>query len=617
MKKKDKARPTVMQAKQPPFIERHARPLLGAILLLALGLRMAALWDLSRSVYVDFLLWDERVYHEIAVKIANGTFAGKEVYPFAPLFAYLTAGIYRLLSPDVFYIRLLNILFGVLLCWAVYGIGARLGGKRVGLLAALLAALYKPFLLYSIVPLKEAASALLFAATARAILQAISKKGKLAAALAGLAGLAAGLLLNVRPNAIVLAPLLFVLIPWYRRRDGAPFREIAAVSGLFLLGLWLAVSPFVIRNCIVAGKFALATSQSGFNLYLGNNLKNPVPYYRPVPFATSSPYEQGAQFTIEASRRAGRALTSQEASDFWTKEVLRQAFDQPGAFARKLGLKTLALMNRFEACDHYDIDFLSGVIPFFRIPFFPGFPFVFPLAMAALALFLFKDSNIRLLGLILAVYGATVVLYFPNARYRLPMVSLLIPLAALGIAALGESLRKREFRRASLMTAAALVFAAIAFLPVPAADDRTAYFNTHAIILDSRGFQNEAILYWRRSSEMNRPFSAFANLSLAQKAFLGGNLPAANGWLGRIPDDSFAAAAKYALMGDLLARQQRIDEAARAYERSLEINSGQRRTLVRLIEINRLRDPQKAARDESRLKAIDAFYPKRNSPPTG
>jgi len=59
----------------------------------------------------------------------------------------------------------------------------------------------------------------------------------------------------------------------------------------------------MIRNYMVAGSFQLTTSQMGFNLYLGNNPQNPTPYYRPVPFAITSPFQQGIQFTIEASRR--------------------------------------------------------------------------------------------------------------------------------------------------------------------------------------------------------------------------------------------------------------------------------------------------------------------------
>jgi hypothetical protein len=48
--------------------ERNSLAFLSGILLLALLLRVAALMDLSGSIYFDFLLWDERIYHEWAKK---------------------------------------------------------------------------------------------------------------------------------------------------------------------------------------------------------------------------------------------------------------------------------------------------------------------------------------------------------------------------------------------------------------------------------------------------------------------------------------------------------------------------------------------------------------------
>lgn len=98
-----KGAPAAVEGEGPgPFCERHARPILAAILMLGLCVRAAGLADLSRSVYIDFLLWDERIYHDIAVRIASGAYRSNAVYEFAPLFAYLMAGIYRIFSPDIF-----------------------------------------------------------------------------------------------------------------------------------------------------------------------------------------------------------------------------------------------------------------------------------------------------------------------------------------------------------------------------------------------------------------------------------------------------------------------------------------------------------------------------------
>jgi len=358
---RDKGKSKTKQPTEPGKINdtitnRHGHLLLAGILFLALMLRITALVDLSHSVYFDFLLWDERVYHEWAKKIADGTFTSGSVYEFAPLFAYITAFIYKMLSPDIFHVRILNIIFGVLTCWLIYLIGTTLANKRIGLFACLIACLYKPFIFYSIVPLKESLSTFLFALTVYLFAAAMEKSGILSlrtGILIGSLGIAAGLLINVRPNAVVILPVIPLFLLWYAYRNVPSLKKLSLILILYIAGVSVALSPFVIRNYLVAGKVGLTTTQTGFNLYFGNNPGNPDPYYRPAPFASSSPFEQGIQFTIEASRRMGKRSSSDEASRYWTGEVLRMAMSEPAAFIRKLWQKTLVLFNRFEACDHY------------------------------------------------------------------------------------------------------------------------------------------------------------------------------------------------------------------------------------------------------------------------
>ena len=608
--------------------ERNRLAFLSGILFLALLLRVAALKDLSGSIYSDFLLVDERIYHEWAKKIADGSFASKTVYEYSPLFAYLSAGIYRLFSPDFFYIRILNIVFGVFTCWMVYLLGSAIADRRTGLLAGLMAALYKPFIFYSIVPLKETLAVALFAlacylavivlkqddlygrppspAGPRSRIALLFRKYRLVCLTASL-GMAAGLLLNVRPNAVVLIPIFPLLILWYANKNGTPLKKIFMGLLLYVLGLFLAVSPFVIRNIRVAGEFALTTSQAGFNLYLGNNLKNPDPYYRPVSFASTSPFEQGIQFTIEASRREGKQLSPGEASKHWTKEVIRSALSQPAEFAWKGIQKTLVLLNRYEAGDHYDIDFISRFAPFFKLPLI-SFWLILPLGMAGLILRGIRNDRGRMLLTILLFYGLTLIVFFTTDRYRLPMLVILIPLAAMGIMETLSSFRNRQYRKTFLSGGIMTIFLVIGLLPVRATDDKTAYYNTHAIILDSKGCSEEAIRYWKISSEMNKPYSAFANLSLAAQYYQRGKIREGNSYLDKIPDDSFAAAAKYELAGDLMLQHKQAEKAIAAYERSLAINPGQRRPRMKLIQIYRINDPPRATEEEKALAYITSFY---------
>jgi len=598
-KKKAPAKPKFTE-KPGVFSDRYFYLLLSAILFLALVLRIAALLDLSNSVYFDFLLWDERVYHTWAVKIANGTYQSSSVYEMAPLPAYLMAFIYKIFSPDILYIRILNIFFGVLTCYLVYLIGKEMANRKIGLIACLIACLYKPFIFYSIVPLKTSLSVFLFASTVYFFV-AILNKNSLVKVL--LLGIAIGLANNVRPNCAVLIPLIPLLIIWNMYKGRSSLKILTTTLILYVAGLSMALSPFMIRNYLVAGESAPTPSQSGFNLYMCNNLQ----YTYPLPFASTSPFEQGIQFTIEASRRVGKKLSPGEASSYWTNEVIKTALEQPAAFTWRICKKTLGIFNRFERGDHYHIGFVSDFVKFFKIPFFALW-LILLFGMAGMAVNMFGSRKLLALSAIFFIYTSTLILFFTNVRVRLPLLVILIPFAVIGVNNLLSYIREKQSKKLGIYMGITLAFLVIEFLPVRDTDDMTAYYNTHAIILNSKGLEDQAMRYWENSSQTNKHYSPFANLSLAGKYYAKGNIQKALHYLDKISDDSFAAAAKYEMIGDMMVHQRKTEKAITAYEKSLEINSGQRRPRSKLVKIYWNIDKQKAWEEYDKLEYISSFY---------
>jgi 4-amino-4-deoxy-L-arabinose transferase-like glycosyltransferase len=600
-------------------IDQQAHWWLAAILLLALVLRLLGLWSLSGTVYYDYLLWDERIYHEWASRIANGTFASKSVYEFPPLYAYLAASLYKLLGPDPIFLRFLNIGFGVLTCLFVYLIGKALAGRKIGLLGALGAAIYKPLIFYSAVPLKEMFGICLFALLAWLLLsmkrESVAESpgepddiGRFYPPLRAAAlGMTLGLLVNVRPNAVIFLPLIPLILLWFSGFRKPALKAAGLNILLLLLGVALALSPFAIRNYRTAGELTLTTSQGGFNLNLTNNLRNPDPYFWPVPFATTSPFEMGTQYTIEASRRLGKKLTPGEASRYWTKVTLEEALDRPGTFARRFGEKTLVLFNRYEAGDHYDIGFVSDFAKFFKIPF-PGFWFILPLGMAGMALCWRRSRKAGALVVLDAVYGSTLVAFSMVDRYRLPLLVILIPFAVIALERLYRFFRERRFREAAFPLSVVAAFAIIEFLPIPGAGDRTAYYNTHAVVLNANGYHAEAMRYWKTSADLNGRYSDFARIPLAASYYRSGLISEGNRYVQQVGDRSFFAVAKYELLGDYYLRQRQLPLAAAAYERVLQINSGLRMARVKLIHVYRAISPEKVPAEEEKLKYINSFY---------
>jgi 4-amino-4-deoxy-L-arabinose transferase-like glycosyltransferase len=586
------------------LFEKYHNLLLSTILFLALFIRVAALLNLRESIYSDYLLWDERIYHAWATKIAQGVFDSSSVYEFSPLPAYIMALVYKIFSPNIEFIRILNILFGVLSCYIIYLIGKEIGSRSTALFACLIAALYKPFIFYSIVPLKTSLSIFLFALTVYFTLSILNKTSM---SKVFFLGIAAGLALNVRGNFIILFPLGLLIIFLNTCKDKAFLKICTTNIFLYVMGFLIAIAPFMARNYLVSGEFALTTSQAGFNLYLGNNLENPFPYYQPAPFASSSPFQQGVQFTIEASRRTNKTLSPQEASSYWTYEVIKKGLEQPAIFAWKVFQKTIVLFNRFEAGDHYHLGFISDFIRIFKLPFL-SFWLIMPLGVAGMAISGFRSKKSMALGSIFLLYLLTLVIFYTNTRLRLPVLTILIPYTAFGINKMLSYITDRQLKMISIYFVIAMVFFAVEFLPVRGTGDMTAYYNTHALILDSRGRNDEAIEYWQKSSRANAQYSAYANLSLAGQYYRRGNSKKATYYLNAISDHSFAAASKYEFIGDIMTNQGEVEKAIMAYDKSLEINSGQLKTRRKLIKLLESIDKQRAFKEYEKLNYVASFY---------
>ncbi|MGA1823072.1 MAG: glycosyltransferase family 39 protein [bacterium] len=585
--------------------EHYPYFLITLIVVLALIVRIIALLSLKKSIYFDYLLWDEKLYHAWAVKLAKGAYKSSVVYEFPPLPAYIMALIYKIFTPHHVYFRIFNIIFGVLTCFFIYCIGKELADRTVGLWACLIACVYKPFIFYSIVPLKTSLSLFLFSLALYLSVAQLNNESILKMILLGSI---AGLMYSVRGNFIIFIPLLLIIILLHLYKLRAPLRSFVTYTIVFILGLIIPLSPFMIRNYRISDKFRMTISQAGHTLYCGNNLENKDPYYRPVSFASPSPFKQGVQFTIEASRRLNKKLSPQEASSYWIHEVINIALKQPIAYTGKIFLKTLALFNQFEAGDHYSIDFISRFVKFFSFPSFT-FCLILPFGMIGIFVNMLHSDKVKALSAIFFFYGLTLILFFTNTRYRLPLLVILIPCAVIGIKDLILFLKCRDFRKLRIALVLCLFFFVIESLPLRGTDT-VAYYNTHAIILNSKGFENEALKYWKLSSAMDKSYSAYANLVLAQKYLKKRDIQQAMHYLDKIPDTSFAAAFKYGLRGDFFKARGQLDQALSAYERSLKINSGQRRIWKKLINILNTADKERALQAREKLQYINSFYGK-------
>jgi 4-amino-4-deoxy-L-arabinose transferase-like glycosyltransferase len=591
----------IREGTKPAWWMTWRAPLLVAAV--SLCVRLGAIFALHGTLYWDNLLWDEEYYHQWASEIAGGGSRFSDVYKAAPAPAYLFAAAYAVAGPSPHAIRALSLAAGTGLCVLLYFLAARLFDRRAALLAGAIAALYGPLLLFSAVPLKEIWSALALAGVCWALAAAWDKpfwpRHALLGALAGLTAV-------TRPNALALVPILGIAAFLSRFHGPRTAPRALAAAAAFTAGCAVALAPFLIRNAAVSGEAVIATSQAGFNFRIANDPDDPYPFFRPSPHASGSPFEEGIQFTIEASRRAGRRLSTSEASRFWLDATLADAARRPLAFASRFAEKLAVLLSASETSDHYDLRFLAALQPFFRVPWL-GFAAILPLAVVGAAVS-WRDRRVRAIALVAAAYGATLVVFFTTDRYRAALAAMLIPLAARGALALFDLARERRPKRLAILVFGALLVAAAQRIPYRGEGDLTAMWNGYAFFLQRAGRTDEAVAYWTRSAGADGPFSDYARQSLASVALDRGDAVLARRWLVPIRDDSAVAALKHELLGDLAAHAGDAASATAEYERSVAINSGRESPWVKLVRLYASRDREKALAAHARLLEVRSYY---------
>ena len=140
----------------------------------------------------------------------------------------------------------------------------RLFGRRVGLVAGVLATVYPPLVLSSVALLSESVYVPLEVGAILAALAARRATGRRAVVSAVLCGVLGGLGVLARPNSLVVLALLCVLV--LPRGWRARARIHLVVPAAVLAAAVLVVAPWEIRNVVVVHSAVPISNIDGFNL---------------------------------------------------------------------------------------------------------------------------------------------------------------------------------------------------------------------------------------------------------------------------------------------------------------------------------------------------------------
>jgi tetratricopeptide (TPR) repeat protein len=397
-----------------------------AIFVLALTLRLIHIWQMRNSPFFTVLLGDARSYDEWAQRIASGDWIGHEVFYQAPLYPYFLGSIYRIAGRSLMIVRVVQALIGSCSCVLVGLAARRLFSVRTGVVAGVTLALYAPAIFFDGL-LQKSVLDVFFVCLALWLIAEITTRSRPSAWLA--IGLTLGCLSLTRENALVFTA---VILGWGTLRFGM------RAALVFMLGVAAILLPVALRNSIVGGGFYITTSQFGPNFFIGNH-SGADGTYQSLRYGRGAP-EFERQDAVEMAEQAlHRSLTPAEVSSYWTGRALSFITSDPGAWFKLMARKVGLLVNAKEMVDTEDQTTYSEWSMVLRLlgPVM-HFGVLVPLAFIGILTTWGNRSRFRILIALLFAYSGSVLLFYVFARYRYPLVPILILFAAAGITAVTE-----------------------------------------------------------------------------------------------------------------------------------------------------------------------------------
>jgi tetratricopeptide (TPR) repeat protein len=425
------------------------------VLILALAVRVVYLVIYYHSPFWDQLTVDNWYHLNWARSIADGNILGDTTYFRAPFYIFCLAGLKALLGDSLWWPRLFGLAIGLGSIAMTYLLGARLFGRRAGLIAALLQSLLPAVMYYESEILLDPLFTLLLQIT---VLRAVIWMQDGSSGSTFWLGVICGLAAITRPTVLVAIPVFLafavVLFGW---------RNIAR-HGMFLaLGLCVFIAPVTARNLIVAHDPVLIASQSGVNLYIGNNeAADGFSAAMPEPMGNNW---QIRQITHLAQQETGQSLRPGQVSDYWTKKALSWAAANPGRFIRLFLTKAYYQFLSREVSNDRALD------PFFQqIPILKYNPLAFgmilPLAVLGILSCRPVNRNTAFLLALAGVYIVAVSMFFYNSRFRLPLLPIWLLFAGCGVSSTLDSLASSTKRRLALTALLIAATAAFSFCPL-------------------------------------------------------------------------------------------------------------------------------------------------------
>ena len=539
---------------------------------IALAVRFIHLWQMREAPVFSVLMGDSRSYDEWARRIAGGDWLGSEVFYQAPLYPYFLGTIYALLGRDLFVVRVCQAIVGALSCTMLGLAGERLFSRRAGLVAGLGLAIYAPAVFFDALIQKTVLDVFFLclaililsrlldparglgalgcwwrgqASPDGRLLRALSMSTQVASRLGCMAlGIVLGALGLTRENTLVLVAIVLM---WIAARKSQTATDVhgsrrltsqrVTEAGALLFGVALVLVPVAARNYAVGGGLYVTTSQFGSNFYIGNNPRSDGTYMSLRPGRGAPEYER-QDATELAEHALGRRLTPSEVSAYWSSRALDFIVSEPAAWTRLVGRKVLLLWNADEMLDTESQETHAEWSTVLSVGgWFGHFGLLVPLALLGVMATWHERRRLWIFYAMTLAYASSVIAFYVFARYRFPLVPLLMLFASAGLcAAPGLFRASSRVRRAALIATLAGVAILVNWPILSTTMMRSITENNIAVALQEQGRLDAAIGHYQKAAALTPDYA-----------------PAYNN------------------MGTALRAQERLDEAIASYERALAV----------------------------------------------
>lgn len=497
---------------------------------LALALRIVYVLQARQSPFFETLGLDAKYYDRWARQLAAGE-AKPEAFFMSPLYPYFLAGLYRLFGRDLLIVRVAQAVIGSLSAVLAYRIGVCAFDRRIGAVAGLATAGYGALIFYDgsilITPLLVFLGLLSLYLLLRADAERVPW-------LYAASGAAIGLAAVGKATALAFAPVALVWIVFDRGRTGGagpdpasgskrkPERRGASAerirtgrgwlrpAALFVLGTALVVAPVTLRNYVVSRDLVFITSNGGLNFYIGNSEISTGGYVKPEGLDIIA--DPDGEAIAEAAEQ--RDLKPSEVSAYWYARAREYIADHPGQWLGLMARKLSFAVSAYELPQLENYYFQRRYSALLSMPLI-GFAVVGPLGIVGLALAC-RRRRARLLALFTGSYLAAIAVFFVVARYRLPVVPVLVIGACYALAELWRFLSARRWLALFLALIAVAGLGVLVNANLYRVDRSKGFAQPHyrlGIIFGERGQTDRAIAEYRKAIEIDPDYvKSYANL---------------------------------------------------------------------------------------------------------